>query len=491
MEVRTGASEGRSCMTGRREQMLVIVLSSAVIIALLLWSLWNYRPVREAYGPRAIYSMMALSIVLALACRWLLVRLLSQDSEYDSPVSNPLFLMDITVPLYLAAGALLTPPTAVLVALVTQGCLHATFSRRLIPLHSLCYRVAAMGLIVFVSTNVYGLMAGPPHIAVTAQNFSSDQELLNFTSSLVADLIMLVLLPLSWVPLVRIPFTPFSWRQFMSMRSLWFQGMLLSVGLLVSIADFFDISIGELAWLIFLVPLLAIYWLILLSIRLSEQTQVLRRSLQRQEELRHYASNITRVQEDERRRLSRELHDDTAQALIALARGLEGLKKQVTPPDLPWVIQLQELADQTVEGVRRACRDLRPAVLDDLGLQAAFAWLAQSWSARGPACTFECSGQECRLDPEVEIALFRIVQEALSNTWKHSGAKQVSLELHHRAKGVQVSVRDDGKGFIPGGPTGMGLVNMRERALLIGADLTITSAPRQGCTVALSWSQEA
>lgn len=477
-------------MSRRHEQALVVILSSAVIGALLLWALWNYRPVREAYGPRAMYTMMVLSIVLALAGRWLLARVLRQDSGHEPSASNPLFLLEITVPLYLAAGALLAPPAAVLVALVTQGCLHAAFSRRSVPQHHTLYRVAAVGLIVFVATSVYGLMAGPPHIAVTVQNFSSGQELLNFTSSLVADLTVLVLLPLSWVPLLRSPSTPFSWRQFVSLRALWFQGMLLSVGLLVSIADFFDISIGEVAWLIFLVPLLAIYWLILLSIRLSEQTQALRRSLQKQEELRHYASTITRVQEDERRRLARELHDDTAQALIALARGLEGLKKHVAPPDLPWVTQLLELADQTVEGVRRACRDLRPAVLDDLGLRAALAWLAQNWAARGPVCTFESSGQERRLDPDVEIALFRIVQEALSNSWKHAGAKQVSIELHSLPKGIQVRIRDDGQGFVPGGPTGMGLVNMRERALLIGANLTITSAPQQGCTVALSWPQE-
>jgi two-component system sensor histidine kinase UhpB len=78
------------------------------------------------------------------------------------------------------------------------------------------------------------------------------------------------------------------------------------------------------------------------------------------------------VQEDERRRLARELHDDTAQALIALARGLEGLKQQVAHQDVRWLTDLQDLADQTLEGVRRACRDLRPSVLDDLGLRAAF-----------------------------------------------------------------------------------------------------------------------
>jgi signal transduction histidine kinase len=478
-------------MKKRLGKACAAIISLGGIGALLLWSLWNYRPVSEAYGPRAIYSMTVLSVVLALACRWLLVRMLRQNSRNEALGSNPLFFIDVCVPLYLAAGALLTPPAAVLVALVTQGCLHAAFSRRFLPLRYTFYRVAAIGLIILVATNVYGLLDGPPHIEVTTQNFTSDQELINFASSFAADMIVLVLFPLSWLPIVRYHSTAFSWRQFLSMRAIRFQWMLLSVGLLVSIADFFDISIGELAWLIFLVPLLAIYWLILLSIRLSEQTNVLRHSLQRQEELCRYASNITRVQEDERKRLARELHDDTAQALIALARGLEGVKKQVAQEDLQWLTDLQDLADQTLEGVRRACRDLHPAILDDLGLRAALEWLSNSFTSRGLACTCACSGQESRLHPEAEVAIFRIVQEALSNSWRHASAKQVSIELHYLPTLVQVSVRDDGKGFVPNGQTGMGLANMRERALLIGADLTIISSPHNGCTVALSWSRPA
>lgn len=272
------------------------------------------------------------------------------------------------------------------------------------------------------------------------------------------------------------------------MRALRFQWMVLSVGLLVSIADFFDNSIGELAWLIFLVPLLTIYWLILLSIRLNEQTNALRQSLQRQEELRQYASNITRVQEDERRRLARELHDDTAQALIALGRGLEGLKGQVAPKDLRWLADLQDLADQTLEGVRRACRDLRPSILDDLGLRAALEWLTNNYASRGISCAFSCSGQEVRLNAEAEIAIFRIVQEALSNIWRHSNAKHASIELHYFPKLIQVSIRDDGKGFITDEQPGMGLSGMRERALLIGANLTITSSPQNGCEVDVSFS---
>jgi signal transduction histidine kinase len=363
---------------------------------------------------------------------------------------------------------------------------QAVFSRRGIPLSSALYRVAATGLIIFLATSLDTLIGGPPHVEVTAQNFTSGQELINFASSFVADMVVFVLLPLSWVPAVLSSSGTFSWRAFLSMRALRFQWMLLSVGLLVSIADFFDNSIGELAWLIFLVPLLAIYWLILLSIRLSEHTHALRQSLRRQEELRQYASTITRVQEDERRRLARELHDDTAQALIALARGLEGLKQQVAHQDVRWLTDLQDLADQTLEGVRRACRDLRPSVLDDLGLRAALEWLSNNSTARGVVCTFACSGQEIQLDPETEIALFRIVQEALSNIWRHANAHQASVELHYLPKRVRVSICDDGRGFAAEKPWGMGLSGMRERALLIGADLTVSSAPQNGCRVAVS-----
>jgi signal transduction histidine kinase len=466
--------------------VFVSIISLSLILALLLWSLWNYRPVNNAYGPRAIYSLTFLSVGVALAGRWLLVRMLRRKSGNAPPGWNSLFYIDLSVPLYLAAGALIDPPAAVLVAMITQGWIAAVFSRQYLPLSLACYRVAAMGLIIFLASSMDAVIGGPPHIAVTAENFTSGQELINFASTFVADMIVFVLLPLAWVPIVLYSSKTFSWREFLSMRALRFQWILLSVGLLVSIADFFDNSIGELAWLIFLVPLLALYWLLLLSIRLSEQTNALRQSLKRQEELRQYASNITRVQEDERRRLARELHDDTAQALIALARGLETLQKQVAQKDLPWLTELQALADQTLEGVRRACRDLRPSLLDDLGLHAALEWLSNNLALRGVPCTFVYSGQESRLNSEAEIAIFRIVQEALSNIWRHANARQASIELHYLPKLVLVSVRDDGKGFDAYEQSGMGVSGMRERALLIGAELTITSSPHNGCTIALA-----
>src|SRR6266699_3129366 len=473
----------------------VSIISLCLICALLLWSLWNYRPISNSYGPRAIYTITLLSVMLALASHWLLVRMLRQESGNQPLGWNPLFLIDVTVPLYLAAGALLNPPAAVLVALITQGCMQAVlFSKRFVPLSYAFYRVAAVGLITFVATNLDTFIGGPPHIEVTAQNFTSGQELINFASAFTADIIVFVLLPLAWVPIVLSYSTTFSWRGFLSLRAIRFQWMLLSVGLLVSIADYFDNSIGELAWLIFLVPLFALYWLILLSIRLSEQTNALRRSLQRQEELRQYASNITRVQEDERRRLARELHDDTAQALIALARGLDGLgraigKLDLSKRDAQWLTNLHDLADHTLEGVRRACRDLRPSVLDDLGLRAALEWLSDSSSTRGVPCTFTCIGLPQPTTSESEIAIFRVVQEALSNIWRHSLATQARIDLSYLPHQLQLKVWDNGKGFstdeyldLPhNSQSGLGLVGMRERAMLIGANLKIISAPGEGC----------
>jgi signal transduction histidine kinase len=270
--------------------------------------------------------------------------------------------------------------------------------------------------------------------------------------------------------------------------------------------DIFDDAAAELAWLFFLIPLFAIYYLALVSTRLSISTSALQHTLRdlssarrRQGELRDYASLITRVQEEERRRLARELHDDTAQALIALSLGLDGLERtmgklNVPEKDVRWLANLQNLASSTLEGVRRACRDLRPSVLDDLGLRAALEWLSDSSVARGVPCSFNCSGQFRSTSAEAEIAIFRIVQEALSNIWRHSGATQAHLELHYTPDHIRIHIQDNGQGFSldekAGEPAlnsqgGLGLLGMRERATLINARLAITTRPGRGCSIIL------
>lgn len=510
---------------------LVILFSLGIVAGLLFWSLRNYQPPPTIYGPRAIYSVIFLSLLLALMGRVLLLRMLkleivaieSKRFYHHLPASwRILFLFDITAPIYLAAGVLVSTPAAVLVALVTQVALQSyTLLRRFVSLSGACYRVVSTALVVLVSDSAFTWFAGTQQYRAS-DPFSLVTESSELLGSIVAALIMLCLLTLAALPILLqskrddpgllssvkvVPALSFSlWREYFQSPVLRFQALVLSVGPLLSLVDVYDNAFAELAWLFFLVPLFAIYYLALVSTRLSIRTDALQKTLEdlrsarrRQDELRDYASLVTRVQEEERRRLARELHDDTAQALIALSLGLDGLGRAMGKHDLPqkdrkWLKSLQDLADHTLEGVRRACRDLRPSVLDDLGLRAALEWMSDSSSSRGVSCTFTCIGTPYTTTPECEIAMFRIAQEALSNIWKHAHASQASIELHYYSDMVQLTIRDNGNGFdtdpflrtLHSSQGGLGLVGMRERAMLIGAALNIISSPGKGCQVVLS-----
>ncbi|HEY7849782.1 MAG TPA: sensor histidine kinase, partial [Ktedonobacterales bacterium] len=156
---------------------------------------------------------------------------------------------------------------------------------------------------------------------------------------------------------------------------------------------------------------------------------------------------------------------------------------------------------RTLESVRRACQDLRPSVLDDLGLSAALESLASAMTERGLACAYQEQGSAQPYPPEVEVAVYRIAQEALSNALRHSEPSQAQIELRYRPDGLRLIVSDDGHGFdvsatlagAPGGASrstaengsGLGLMGMRERATLIGATLDIQSAPGAGTRITL------
>ena len=495
-------------------KLAVAIPSLCIALGLLVWSLANYKPAPNFYGPRAIYSLILLSVLLALLGRVLLLRMLKLEAA--APDSYPLrarwsllFLFDITAPIYLAAGVLIGPPASVLLALITQAILQGfTLLRGFVNWAEACYRVASTALLVLISTAVYAWIAGPPlnHFVNHSGPIAESKE---FLGSILAAMLMMLLIIVVSLPIIAQTNRSglrAAWQAYSRSSALRFQLLVLSVGPLLPVVDIFDDLTGELAWLFFLVPLFAIYYLALISTRLSIRTDELQRTLQdlssarrRRDELRDYASLITRVQEEERHRLARELHDDTAQALIALSLGLDGLGRAMTkldPPqkDIQWLTNLQDLADRTLEGVRRACRDLRPSVLDDLGLRAALEWLCDSSSSRGVPCTFTCSGSPRPTTPEAEIAIFRIIQEALSNIWRHSAATQSRVELHYLARLLQLTVCDNGKGFPAEqyldasheAQSGLGLVGMRERAMLIGATLSITSASGEGCKIELS-----
>jgi len=189
-------------------------------------------------------------------------------------------------------------------------------------------------------------------------------------------------------------------------------------------------------------------------------------------------------QEIERRRLARELHDETGQALTSV---LLGLKTVETADDVPAALgRLRELVVATLQDVRRLAVELRPKVLDDFGLVPALERLVETFAeATGISVAFESRLGDDRLSPEVETTLYRIVQESLTNVAKHAGATRVSVLLVRRPRGVSALVEDDGHGFDPESATtaGMGLVGIRERLALLEGRLTIESGRGAGTSL--------
>jgi signal transduction histidine kinase len=212
--------------------------------------------------------------------------------------------------------------------------------------------------------------------------------------------------------------------------------------------------------------------------------------------MQQYVSAITQTQEEERKRIARELHDDTIQSLIALGRRLELLEQSLENPidAAIQVYQLQQMLTRTVAEVRQFSRDLRPLLLEDLGLVAAIRQMLRESERRDNVTTsfsIEGDGNDKVIDDEITVAAYRIVQEALSNIHKHAEARAVDVRLNFGEQELVVTVTDDGKGF-PVTETSdlarrgsFGLMGIRERAKLFGGDFDISSAERQGTTVTI------
>jgi signal transduction histidine kinase len=208
-----------------------------------------------------------------------------------------------------------------------------------------------------------------------------------------------------------------------------------------------------------------------------------------QEGLHDYIGAITSAQEEERNRLARELHDDTIQAVIALKQRVQLAQKSVKDQNGKHSLkELETLAEQTIENLRRLTRALRPIYLEDLGLVTALEMLAREISQNNHlVVNFQMMGQERRLSHEVELSLYRIAQEALNNVVKHSKAPQADLKIFFNASEIQMEIIDNGNGFIvPKSPTELapsghfGLLGVHERADLIGARLEIESTIGKG-----------
>lgn len=229
---------------------------------------------------------------------------------------------------------------------------------------------------------------------------------------------------------------------------------------------------------------------------IAQRQRQLRRFQRREEQLTGYAATVMAAQEEERKRIARDLHDDTAQALIALSRQIEAVREELKDsPDAAArkLDDLQNLTDQTISSVRRFSRDLRPSVLDDLGLVPALEWLVSESARRHKLTTrLKVNGEERRLPPEVELACFRITQEALNNVAKHAGATGAAVEMTFGPSWCRLTISDNGKGFesppVTEGLTDggrMGLMGIHERANLLGGSVTIRTAPGEGTRISV------
>ena len=213
-----------------------------------------------------------------------------------------------------------------------------------------------------------------------------------------------------------------------------------------------------------------------------------------QQSLRGYLGAVTTGQEEERRRLARDLHDDTLQSLIALNQRVQ--MAQLTTQKPAYAAQLQEMQamiDQTIANLRRLTRDLRPIYLEDLGLIPALDMLARdSSTSLGIPVTFQTTGKERRLNPSEELALYRMGQEALSNIARHAHASCAEVTLNFAREEIILVVYDDGVGFeVPESPAEMattghfGLLGIQERAELIGAHLGLESESGMGTVLTI------
>lgn len=204
-------------------------------------------------------------------------------------------------------------------------------------------------------------------------------------------------------------------------------------------------------------------------------------------ERRRAGSAALRAQEEERARVARDLHDEVNQSLTGLLLRLEAVR-EAAPPELePELAETRILANQAMRELLSLARQLRPTALDDLGLAAAIAGQVEQLERSGLEAELTSEGDFSDLDDDVQLVVYRVAQESLTNAARHSEAQRIAVTLRRSGDAVELEVADDGRGFaFEQSEQGLGIGGMRERALLIGAELTIESRPGHGTTVRLS-----
>lgn len=203
--------------------------------------------------------------------------------------------------------------------------------------------------------------------------------------------------------------------------------------------------------------------------------------------LKELTQRVLDAQEEERGRVARELHDGISQILVGIRYALESTRRRLDrgdPKALPALDDGISHLGNAITEVRRISHDLRPGVLDDLGLGPAIKTLVEAFEARtGIKTQFSTVVFRNRLDPDAKIALYRIAQEALTNVERHSGSSEVSVDLRGHKRGATLRIADNGSGLISEARQGLGLRNMQERMEQLDGDLRILSAPKGGGTV--------
>lgn len=205
-------------------------------------------------------------------------------------------------------------------------------------------------------------------------------------------------------------------------------------------------------------------------------------------ERRRAGSAALRAQEEERARVARDLHDEVNQSLTGLLLRLEAAR-ETAPPELEGEIaETKALANQAMTELLSLARQLRPTALDDLGLVAAIGGQVEQLGRGEVEASLKTEGEFSDLGDDAQLVVYRVAQEALSNAARHSGAGQVKVRLQRtNGGGVLLDIADDGRGFaFDQAEGGLGIAGMRERALLIGGELTIESRPGHGTTVRLT-----
>jgi two-component system, NarL family, sensor histidine kinase UhpB len=205
-------------------------------------------------------------------------------------------------------------------------------------------------------------------------------------------------------------------------------------------------------------------------------------------ERRRAGSAALQAQEQERTRVARDLHDEVNQSLTGLLLRLEAARESAPPELKAELAETKALANQAMRELLSLARQLRPTALDDLGLAAAVAGQVEQLARGEIEAEIEIHGDFSDLGDDAQLVVYRVAQEALSNAARHSGAGRVEVRLRRLdSGGVELAVGDDGRGFaFDESEGGLGIAGMRERALLIGGELTIESRPGRGTTVRLS-----